>query len=103
MGIEIVQILEGAGGEEGVADEADRPLDPALLIPPCWSHGTGLEVVVGGEFQQSGMKADRLPHALEHGTLEIIVEQDTRHRIEKGEGLDVTAQKVAHGGVEIEA
>lgn len=49
------------------------------------------------------MKTDRLTLALEHGALQIIVEQDSRHAAPGIEGADVAAQKVLHSRIEEEA
>lgn len=102
LGIEILEVTEGAGGEERLAGEADRALDTPFFVAPRNRHGAGLETVVGGELKQCGMKADRLAHPLEHGALKIVIEQDARYRLEKDEGIDMTAQEVVHGGIEVE-
>ena len=55
------------------------------------------------ELQQRRIEADRIVDALEHCGLEVIVEDDPRHRSECVEGLDMTAQEVVHRRAEIEA
>ena len=56
--IEIVEVAEGARGEEGVTYEADRALDPSFFISPGHRHRAWLEAVVTSELQQGGMEAD---------------------------------------------
>jgi hypothetical protein len=48
------------------------------------------------------MEADRIPAPLQHGTFEIVVEQNAGHAT-RGEGRDMAAQKILHAGVEAEA
>ena len=43
------------------------------------------------------------PDALEHGALEVVVEQHAGHTAEGREGLDVAAQEAVHASVEEEA
>jgi hypothetical protein len=56
-----------------------------------------------GEAEQRRMEADRIATPLQHGTFQIIVEQDTGHTSPCGERRDMAAQKILHAGVEAEA
>ena len=56
-----------------------------------------------GEFEQRGVEVNGLPNPLQHGALEIVVEEDTRHRVEACEGRHVAAQEVGHGIAEEKA
>ena len=49
------------------------------------------------------MEADRIATPLQHGALEIVVEQDPRHPVPGRERADMAAQEALHAGVEEEA
>jgi len=103
LGVEIVEIAPLAGGEEGFADIANRPLHAALLIAPRHRHRARLEAILGGKFQQGGMKADGIALALEHGTFEIVIEHDPWQPTPGGEGGLMATQEVGHLRIEEEA
>ena len=101
-----VQIGDGgerARREERVAEEADEALDTALLIAARDRTRLGGVVGVTGELEPVGMKADVIPHALEHDAFQIVGEDDAGHAAEGGEGLDMAAQETLEGLVEREA
>ena len=77
LGIEVVEIGDVAGGEEGLAHIADGAFDAALLIAARNGNRTRLVTVVPGEAQQRRMEADRVAMPLQDGTFQIVVEQDT--------------------------
>jgi len=54
LGVEVVQIGEGPGGEEGVAHVSNGALDPALLIAARDRDRAGLVAIVPGEAEQRG-------------------------------------------------
>jgi hypothetical protein len=58
---------------------------------------------VPGERQQGRVEADGLPLALQHGALQVVVEQHPRHAAKGLEGPGMAAQEVLHAGVEEEA
>jgi hypothetical protein len=101
--VEIVQIGEGAPGEEAVADVADGALHAALLVTARHRHWARLEAVVAGQCQQAWVEADRVALALEHRALEVVVQDHTAAAVERGEGQGVTTQEAVHPGVEEEA
>src|SRR6185369_13473270 len=72
----------------------DAPLDAALLVAPRYGHRPWLEAVVHGECEQQRVEANRMAHALEHGALEIVVEDDVRHAAPLGECRGVPAEEV---------
>src|SRR5208283_4935064 len=76
LGVEVVEALEGASGEEAVADIADGALHTPLLVAPRHGHGTGLVPIVPGEGDQGGVEANGRAMALEHGALQVVIEQD---------------------------
>ena len=100
--VQIIQVGEGASGEEGLAHVADRALDASLLVATRHRHWARLEAVMACEREQGGMKADGVATALEHGALQIVVEGDARHRPSAREGADVAAQEVLHARIEEE-
>jgi hypothetical protein len=57
---------------------------------------------VAGQREQRRVEADRVAPALEHGALEVVVQQHPG-QAECGEGLDVAAQEAVHAGIEEEA
>lgn len=103
LAIEVVEVAERAGGEEAVADEADRALDPTFLVAACHRHWSGLEPVMTGEREQGRMKAHGVAATFEHGALKIVVEADTRQTVPRLERLDVAAQERLHPRIEEEA
>src|SRR5215212_3856611 len=48
------------------------------------------------------MEADRIALPFQHGTLQIVVEQDARNTTKHLERLGVAAQEVLHAGIEAE-
>ena len=101
--VQVVQIGEGASGEEGLAHVADRALDAPLLVAARHRHRARLEAVVAGEREQGRVEADRVAATLEHRALQIVVEGDARHRAPALEGADMAAQEVLHARIEEEA
>ena len=102
LGVQIIHVGEAACGEEVVADIADRPLDATLLVSTRHGHRARLEAVVRGEGQQFGIEADGVAHALEHGALKIVVEQDPSHSVPCAKGQHMAAQEAVHAGVQTE-
>ena len=49
------------------------------------------------------MEADRIAAPFQHRTLEIVVQQDTRHAAPGGEGADMAAQEALHPRIQEEA
>ena len=96
LGVEVVEIAPLAGGEEAVANIANRSFHAAFLIPPRHRHGTRLEAIMSGEFQQGGMEADGIALALEHGTFQVVVEHDPGQSTPGGEGRLVATQEIGH-------
>ena len=62
----------------------------------------GGEVIVSGQFQQSGVKADGITAALELDTLEIVVKQVSGATTPGVEGSNVSAQEVLQRLIEEE-
>src|SRR4051794_22558873 len=102
LGIEIVEIAERTGGEECLAHVADGALDAALLVAARHGNGARLVTVVPGEAQQRWMEADRITMPFQHGTLQIVVEQDARNTTKHLERLGMAAQEVLHASIEAE-
>ena len=60
LGVQVGHVGEAPGGEEALANKADRALDAALLIAAGHRHGARLEVIPGGELKQRRVEADRI-------------------------------------------
>jgi hypothetical protein len=58
---------------------------------------------MSGELEQGGMEADGVAAALQHGTSQVVVQNDSRHRVPGREGTHMAAQEVLHAGIEKEA
>src|SRR2546428_2065706 len=98
--------LEGgkaAGGEEGVAQVLDHPLDLALLVAAVRRAGLGREVIVPGQLEQARMEADVIADPLQDDALEIVVQEGPRHPAERGEGFDVAPQETLQRLIQGEA
>ena len=103
LGVEIVDIFEGARGEEIVADVANGPLHAALLVASGDAYGARFEPISRGERQKRGVEADRIALAFEDGALEIVVENDSGNRAERRESQGVAGEERIDPGVEEEA
>ena len=66
LGIEIGDIGVAAGRKEAVANEADRALDPPLLVAAGHRHRSRLEAIPRGELEERRVKTDGIARALEH-------------------------------------
>jgi hypothetical protein len=86
LGVEVVEILPGAGGKEAVADIPNGPLHPTLLVAAGHRHRAWLKAVVGGKGQQCGVEANGVALALQDGTFQIVVEQHPRQAAPSPEG-----------------
>jgi hypothetical protein len=103
LGVEVVDIGEAACGEERVPDKPYGSFHAAFFVAACDRYGTRLVTIIAGKPQQGGMEADRIAASFQHGALEIIVEQDTRHATPGRERRDMTAQEVFHASIKEEA
>ena len=56
--VQILEIAEGAGQEEVLADVAERPLDLALGLGPVRAAGFRMEAVVAGQIEQGAVVDD---------------------------------------------
>ena len=65
--------------KNAVSDVSDGALDAALLVAASDRDRAGFVAIVPGKAQQRGMEADRVAAPLQHGALEIVIEQDTRN------------------------
>ena len=71
--IEIVNVFEAAGGEEGVAYVANGALHAAFFVAARDRDGARFVTVMAGKIQQGGMEADRIAAPLQHRAFKIIV------------------------------
>ena len=100
LGVDVVEVAEGACGEEGVAQVLDLALDLALVVSASRGAGAGREVIVAGELEQAGMKLHRGAAAVEHGAAEIVVHEVAGDATERVEGVDVSAEEALERLVE---
>jgi hypothetical protein len=61
------------------------------------------EPVIRSEVEQSWVEADRVALPLQHGTAQIVVQNDSWDPLPCSEGAEMAAQEVLHAGVEEEA
>src|ERR1700680_1292388 len=99
LAIEGLEIETTAEGKECRAQIADRALDSPLFVAAAGSDRPRVETVMIGEREQTGVEADRFARALEHGTLEMVIEQMAGNAAEAGKGSDVSRQKAGQAGV----
>src|SRR5208337_290011 len=91
-----------ARGEEVVADVANGPLHPTLLVASGHGHGPRFEAMVARERQERGVEPDGLPASLEDRTFEVVVEDHPRNPTERLERQGVAGEEGIHAGVEEE-
>jgi hypothetical protein len=91
--IEIGEVSEGASREERLADVTDGALDAIFFVTSGDGDGPWLEPVVRRYCEQGRVETARVAVSIENSTLEIVVEQDTRHTAEVRERLDVPAHE----------
>jgi len=73
LGVQIIEVAEATGSEERVAGKPNGALHPTFLVAARHRYGTRLEMVVGGQLQERGMKADGIAAALEHGAFKVVI------------------------------
>jgi hypothetical protein len=83
LGVEILDIDKRARRKEGVTQILDLSLDFPLLVPPRRRTRPWREVVMPGELEQAGMKADGGAGALEHRTAQIVVNQGSGDAVKR--------------------
>src|SRR5450759_5865817 len=93
LGVQITDIFELTGSKKTVANKTYRSFHAPFFVPARDRHRARLEPIMSGELQQRRMEADRLGAALEHRTLEVVIEHDPGDRAPGGERLDVAAQE----------
>src|SRR5208283_427174 len=70
--VEIGQGGEGTGGEEVVTDILNGALHSAFFIAPRRAAGVSGEVIVGREFEKTGVEMDRLAAAFQDHAAKIV-------------------------------
>ena len=73
------------------------------LVAARHGHRARLEAVVTSEREQRRVEANGVALALQHGTLQVVVQDDPAEAAERAERLDVATQEAVHAGVEEEA
>lgn len=92
--VEVIDIPEAPGHEEGPAHVADCPLDATLLVAACHAYRTRFEVPVCREGQEQRVEASPVADALEHDALQIVVQEDAWAAAPLDERRLVAAQEV---------
>ncbi len=93
---------EWPGREVGIPYVPYRSLDASFLIAPRRRDRTRLTVIVGGQFEQAWMKADRIPVPFQHRAAEIVVQHDSGNPAPIGKRIDMAAEEVLQRLVEEE-
>src|SRR5690606_37245205 len=75
--VEVIEIGKLAPREEAGADVANRSLDPTLLVTASYSNRAQLIAIMSCQLQQSRVESNSIAAALEHRTIQIVVEQDS--------------------------
>ena len=102
LAIEFLQSGKRTGGKEGFPYIPNDSLNAPLLIAGTHLARAGGKMIMGAQFQESGMKMNGIPMPLQHDTAKIVVEQDSGKALPVFKGMDVTAQKTFHALVEEE-
>src|SRR5208283_1073400 len=100
--VEIGQGGEGTGGEEVVPDILDGALHAAFFIAPRRAAGTSGEMVVGREFEKTGVEVNGIAAAFQDHAAEIVGQNGSRGPTPIGEGMDVAEEKILQALVEKE-
>src|SRR5450759_4896700 len=103
LGVELTDILERASGKKSVAYKTYCPFHAAFFVTARNRHRARLEPIIGGQLQQRRVEADRLGTAFQYCTFEVVIEDYPRDRIPCGERLDVAAQEIVHGAVQVKS
>src|SRR5271165_6366355 len=100
--VEIGQSGEGTGGEKVVADILNGALHAAFFIAPGGAAGPSGEMVVGREFEKTGVEMDGLAAAFQDHAAEIVGQNGSGGPTPIGKGMDVAEEKILQGLVEEE-
>lgn len=93
---------EGPAGPEGIAHIADGSFHAPFLIAGAHLAGLGREVVMGGQFDQTGVEENVAATPLQHGRLEIVVKNHAWLAVPGLKGMHMTAQEVLRRLIEKE-
>ena len=102
LAVEIGQGSEGTGGEETVTSVLDGALHAAFFIAPRRAAGTSGEMVVGREFEKTGVEVNGIAAAFQDHAAEIVGQNGSRRPTPIGEGMDVAEEKILQALVEKE-
>src|SRR5258708_26699524 len=101
--MEVIQISKFAGRKEAGANVSNCTFDPTFFISPGGGYRTRLKSIASSKLEQGGMQADDVPLALQHGAVEIILEDDLGHPGPCLKRLNMAPQDALHAGVKHEA
>jgi hypothetical protein len=86
LGVEVVEVVPGAGGPERSPKVPDQALDLSLLIAAPHRNGPRLEAVVCGEVQQHPVELYGVPASRGDDGAEVVVECPPRHSAKEAQG-----------------
>src|SRR6266536_1536380 len=92
--VEVLERGEGCSFEEGLPHVTDGSLHLALLVALTRGTRTRLEVVVRAQLDEARVEVNGAALPLQHGRLEVVVEDHARHAGEEVEGGHVAAEEV---------
>ena len=93
---------ECAAGPEGIPHIANGPLHAPFLIARAHLAGPWREVIVRAQFDQARVEMNLVAASLQHGAIEIVVEDHARLAGPGLKGMHVAAQEVLHRLIEEE-
>jgi hypothetical protein len=102
LSIAFRQRSEGPAGPEGMAPIANGSFHAPFLIAGAHLAGPSREVVVGGQFDQTGVEQNFGPSPLQYGGLEVVVQNGPRLAVPGLESMHMTTQEVLRRLIEEE-
>ena len=102
LGVALGNAGDGPPGEEPVAQVADGPLDPALVLRPSHRAEARLDAHPPAKVEEHGVEAHRVAASLQHDDLGVIEEPLARDAAEGAGGAHQRPGERVHGEVKDE-
>ena len=102
LAVEVSEIGEVTGVEEGVAHVLDSSFDSSLLIAASRAARSRLKVIMSAEFEQARVEVNSVSIALEDHRLKIIEKDSSWDPAPVSESMDMAEKEVLQGLVEEE-